>query len=129
MLRGTEQVARREAAALGRRRAGSGPKGCTAAYSIMPKKDEQAEYVLTELWIEDKAGAECSATETGGGGGAKLVEELTSRRTWGQDGTGLTGSDELTEVGSYRSLGAQRDSAAADVGDRKRGFGRLPGVD
>ena len=77
---------------------------------------------------------------------AKLVEELTQRcsglrissdrcgvalrtRTWGQDGTGLTGGDELTEVVSYRSLVAQRDSAAADVGDRKRGFGRLPGVD
>ena len=30
--------ARRGAAALGRRRAGSGPKGCTAAYSIVPKR-------------------------------------------------------------------------------------------
>ena len=30
--------ARRGAAALGRRRAGSGPKGCTAAYTIMPKR-------------------------------------------------------------------------------------------
>ena len=30
--------ARRGAAALGRRRAGSGPKGCTAAYTIVPKR-------------------------------------------------------------------------------------------
>ena len=61
-------------------------------------------------------------TETGGGGGAKLVEELTQRcsglrissdrcgvalrtRTWGHDGTGLTGGDELTEVGSLPEFG------------------------
>ena len=30
--------ARRGVAALGRRRAGSGPKGCTAAYTIVPKR-------------------------------------------------------------------------------------------
>ena len=30
--------ARRGAAALGRRRAGSGPKGCTASYTIVPKR-------------------------------------------------------------------------------------------
>ena len=30
--------ARRGAAVLGRRRAGSGPKGCTAAYTIVPKR-------------------------------------------------------------------------------------------
>ena len=39
------------------------------------KKDERADWVLTEHWIEEKAGAECSVTETGGGDGAKLVEE------------------------------------------------------